>query len=294
MIAPNEDVIVGTPHASVAVAAPGGGTPAGLQPRSPPGGQNVKVGGVTSTVQVKTCVQVDVFPQPSVAVYVRVWDLRHPLTVIVPNDDVIVGVPHASVAVAAPGAGTPAGLQPRSPPGGQNVKVGGVTSTIQVKSCVQVDVLPQPSVAIYVLVCDLRQPFTVIVPNDDVIVGVPHASVAVAAPGAGTPAGLQPRSPPGGQNVNAGGVTSTVQVKTCVQVDVFPQPSVAVYVRVWDLIHPVTVIEPNEDVIVGVPHASVAVAAPGAGTPAGLQPRSPPGGQNVKVGGVTSTVQVKS
>ena len=294
MIVPKEDVIVGVPHASVAVAAPGGGTPAGLQPRSPPGGQNVKVGGVTSTVQVKTCVQVDVFPQPSVAVYVRVWDLRHPLTVIVPNDDVIVGVPHASVAVAAPGAGTPAGLQPRSPPGGQNVKVGGVTSTIQVKSCVQVDVLPQPSVAIYVLVCDLRQPFTVIVPNDDVIVGVPHASVAVAAPGAGTPAGLQPRSPPGGQNVNAGGVTSTVQVKTCVQVDVFPQPSVAVYVRVWDLIHPVTVIEPNEDVIVGVPHASVAVAAPGAGTPAGLQPRSPPGGQNVKVGGVTSTVQVKS
>ena len=68
MIAPNEDVIVGTPHASVAVAAPGGGPPAGLQPRSPPGGQNVIVGGVTSTVQVKTCVHVDVLPQPSVAV----------------------------------------------------------------------------------------------------------------------------------------------------------------------------------------------------------------------------------
>ena len=129
-----------------------------------------------------------------------------------PNDDVIVGVPHASVAVAAPGAGTPAGLQPKSPPGGQNVIVGGVTSNVQVKSCVQVEVLPQPSVAVYVRVWDLKQPFTVIAPNEDVIVGVPHASVAVAAPGAGTPAGLQPRSPPGGQNVQFCGVTATAHV----------------------------------------------------------------------------------
>ena len=74
---------------------------------------------------------------------------------IAPKDDVIEGVPQASVAVAVPGAGTPAGLQPRSPPGGQNVIVGGVTSTVQVKSCVHVDVLPQPSVAVYVRVCDL-------------------------------------------------------------------------------------------------------------------------------------------
>ena len=141
-------MIDGGPHSSTAIAGAGGGTLAGLQPKSPPGGQNVKVGGVTSTVQVKSCVHVDVLPQPSVAVYVRVCDLRQPVTVIVPKEDVIVGVPHASVAVAAPGAGTPAGLQPRSPPGGQNVKVGGVTSTVQVKSCVHVEVLPQPSVAV--------------------------------------------------------------------------------------------------------------------------------------------------
>ena len=294
MIVPKEDVIVGVPHASVAVAAPGGGTPAGLQPRSPPGGQNVKVGGVTSTIQVKSCVQVDVLPQPSVAIYVLVCDLRQPFTVIVPNDDVIVGVPHASVAVAAPGAGTPAGLQPRSPPGGQNVNAGGVTSTVQVKTCVQVDVFPQPSVAVYVRVWDLRHPLTVIVPSDDVIVGVPQASVAVAAPGAGTPAGLQPKSPPGGQNVNVGGVTSTIQVKTCVHVDVLPQPSVAVYVRVCERVHPVTVILPSDDVMVGVPHASVAVAVPAAGTPAGLHPKSPPAGQKVNVGGVVSDIQVKS
>ena len=65
---PSEDVIVGTPHASVAVADPGAGTPTGLQPRSDPTGQKVIVGGVTSTVHVKTCAQVAVLPQASVAV----------------------------------------------------------------------------------------------------------------------------------------------------------------------------------------------------------------------------------
>ena len=60
------------------------------------------------------------------------------------------------------------------------------------------------------------------------MVGVPQASVAVAAPGAGMPVGLHPRSDPGGQNVNTGGVTSKVQVNTCVQVAVLLHPSVAV------------------------------------------------------------------
>jgi hypothetical protein len=67
---------------------------------------------------------------------------------MVPSEDVMVGVPQASVAVAAPGAGTPAGLQPRSLPSGQDVKVGGVTSAVQVKTCVQVAVLLHPSVAV--------------------------------------------------------------------------------------------------------------------------------------------------
>ena len=73
-----------------------------------------------------------------------------------------------------------------------------------------------------------KQPSEVIDPSADVMVGVPQASVAVAAPGAGTLPGLQPRLLPGGQNVNVGGVTSAVQVNTCVQVAVLPQASVAV------------------------------------------------------------------
>ena len=67
-MAPREDVIVGAPHASVAVALPGAGTPAGLHPRSAFGGQKVKTGGVTSIVHVNTCVHVAVLPHPSVAV----------------------------------------------------------------------------------------------------------------------------------------------------------------------------------------------------------------------------------
>ena len=65
-------------------------------------------------------------------------------------------------------------------------------------------------------------------PVAEVIVGTPHTSVAVAAPGPGTPVGLHPKFAPGGQNVNTGGIKSTVQVNTCVQVDVLPHPSVAV------------------------------------------------------------------
>ena len=106
--------------------------------------------------------------------------------------------------------------------------VGGVTSTVQVKTWVHVDVLPHASVAVYVLVCERVHPLVVIPPRDDVIVGDPQASVAVAAPGAGTPAGLQPRSDPTGQKVMTGGVTSSVQVNTCVHVAVFPHASVAV------------------------------------------------------------------
>jgi hypothetical protein len=64
--------------------------------------------------------------------------------------------------------------------------------------------------------------------RNDVMVGVPQASVATATPGAGISVGLHPRSDPGGQKVKVGGVISTVQVNTCSHVDVFPHPSVAV------------------------------------------------------------------
>ena len=72
---------------------------------------------------------------------------------------------------------------------------GGVRSSVQVTVLVSVAVLPQPSVATHVLVCDLLHDVLTILPSLEVTVGVPHASVAVAEPSAALIAagvGLQP------------------------------------------------------------------------------------------------------
>jgi hypothetical protein len=66
-------------------------------------------------------------------------------------------------------------------------------------------------------------PLEPIVPFEQVTVGVPHASVAEGAVTllqAGT-VGLHPRSVPGLQFVNEGGVVSSVHVQVLVQVDEF-------------------------------------------------------------------------
>ena len=75
------------------------------------------------------------------------------------------------------------------------VITGAVISAVHVTVLVSVAVLPQPSIAINVLVCDLEQPVDVIGPSLDDTVGVPQASVAVALPSAALIAaaeGLQP------------------------------------------------------------------------------------------------------
>lgn len=199
-----------------------------------------------------------------------------------PRAEVIVGVPQASVATAAPGAGTPVGLQPRLLPGGQKVNTGGVTSTVQVNVCVQVELLPQASVAVYVLVCERWQPLEVIEPSAEVMVGTPQSSVAEAAPGPGTPVGLQPKSLPGGQKVNTGGVESIVQLKVLVQVLVSPQAS-AVMVMTRVRVQPFTIIGPSLQVIfVTGPHSLFAKICPPncafwmlaqVGSNVGLQPK---------------------
>lgn len=118
------------------------------------------------------------------------------------------------------------------------------------------------------------QPTTLTEANELVIVLVLQPSVAVARPGAGTELGLQPKFRPDGQKVNVGTAVSAIQVNTCVHVAVFPHASVAVYVRVWVREQPLVLTVPNELVIVLAPQPSVAVAAPGAGTALGLQPKS--------------------
>ena len=78
-------------------------------------------------------------------------------------------LPQASVAAAAAAAGTPVGLQPRFRLGGQTTNTGGVTSSVHVNVCVHISVLRQPSVAVYVLVCEREHPLDVIEPSDEVM-----------------------------------------------------------------------------------------------------------------------------
>ena len=72
-----------------------------------------------------------------------------------PSVDVTVGVPHASVAEAVPSAPSIVavdGLQPRASALPFATRVGAVKSSIQLAVLDVVEVLPQPSIAVHVLV----------------------------------------------------------------------------------------------------------------------------------------------
>src|SRR6266496_2023741 len=309
---PVTDVTVGVLQASVAIAEPRAASIAadvGLQPRLPFAGVPVAVivGAVTSTVHVAVLDAVAVLPHTSVAVHVLVCERAHPLLITSPVDEVSVEVLQASVAVAEPRAASIAadvGLHPRAPFAGVPVAiiVGAVTSTVHVAVLDAVDVLPQASVAVNVLVCEREHPLLITSPVTDVTVGVLQASDAVAEPRAASIAadvGLQPRLPLAGVPVAVivGAVTSTVHVAVLDAVAVLPHASVAMNVLVCEREHPLLETAPSDNVTVGVPQASVAVADPNAASIAaevGLHPRAPFAGVPVAVivGAVTSTVHV--
>jgi hypothetical protein len=99
-------------------------------------------------------------PQPSVAVHTSVRVHTQPTFEGVPWATVTVGVPQLSVAVASPAeASGTVGLHPRSRSGGHTVNTGFSVSTVQVIVRVQLAVLPQPSVAVYVSTLVHTQPF---------------------------------------------------------------------------------------------------------------------------------------
>jgi len=123
----------------------------------------VIVGAVKSSVHVAVRDVVAVLPQASVAVNVLVCEREHPLLCTPPVLEVTVGVPQASVALAAPRAASIAaelGLQPKTPFVGVPVAVitGAVISNVHVAVRDVVAVLPQASVAVNVLVCERKQP----------------------------------------------------------------------------------------------------------------------------------------
>jgi hypothetical protein len=298
------DVIVGVPQASVAVAVPRAPfivAVDGLHPSASVLPVAVSVGGVISKVHVAVLDVVDVLPQPSIAVHVLVCVLLHPLLTTPPSVDVTVGVPQASVAVAVPRAPSIVavdGLHPNASALPVAVSVGGVISKVHVAVLDMVEVLPQSSVAVHVLVCALLHPLLTTLPSVDVIVGVPQASVAVAVPSAPfivAVDGLHPSASALPVAVSVGDVISKVQVEVLDMVEVLPQPSVAVHVLVCVLLHPLLTTLPSVDVTVGVPQASVAVAVPRAPSIVaveGLHPSASTSPVAVSVGAVTSSVHV--
>ena len=193
----------------------------------------------------------------------------------------IVTAPHASVAVAVPNAAVisdAVGLHPSVNVVPVALILGGVRSAVHETVLEIVDVLPQPSVAVKVLVCEAIQPIVEIGPSDDVIVGVPHPSVAVAVANAVlivAVEGLHPNVTPAYDPVNTGPLTSITHVTLRDMVEVLPHASVAVNVLTCVRLQPVVLIPPSTEVIVGVEQISVAVAEPNAASIVpddGLQP----------------------
>ena len=197
-----------------------------------------------------------------------------------PSVNVTIGVPQAAVAVAEPSAALISeaeGLQP-SVPVGDTIIVGGLGALVHVTVLEVVAVLPQPSTAVNVLVCEALQEDVVIVPSVTVMVGVPQASEAVAEPRPALiseAAGLHPRDVAVPFAVIVGGVTSLVHVTVLEVVAVLPQASTAVNVLVCDEEQLLLCTEPSANVIVGEPQPSVADAEPRAlviSLAVGLQP----------------------
>src|SRR6266487_2492117 len=213
----------------------------------------------------------------------------------------MVGVPQASVAVAVPNAPFIAavdGLHPSSSAPPVAVSVGAVISNVHVAVRDVVDVLPQPSIAVHVLVCERAHPLVTTAPSVEVMVGVPQASVAVAVPNAPfivAVDGLRRISSAPPVAVSVGAVISNVHVAVREVEDVLPQASVAIHVLVCERPQPLLCTAPSVEVTVGVPHASVADAVPNAPFIAavdGLHPRASALPVAVSVGAVTSNVHV--
>ena len=250
-------------HASVADAVPNAALifPAeGLHPRSSVVPPVVNAGGVTSAIHVTVLDDVDVLPQPSLAIKLLVCERLHPLLCTLPSVAAIVTGPHASVAVAFPSASLisdAAGLHPSVRVVPVVVNTGGVSSSIHVTVLVAVIILPQPSFAIKVLVCERLHPLLVTEPSLCVTVVGPHASVAVAVPKASLISeadGLHPSVSVVPPTVPVGGVTSWIHITVLDIVAVLLHPSFAVNVLVCVRLHPLLTTTPSLNVTVGAPH----------------------------------------
>src|SRR5688500_762078 len=298
-----EDTVV-TPQASVAVEVPRAlliSLAAGLHPSVVVVPPVVSTGAVRSAVHVTVLDAVEVLPQKSLAVNVLVCERLHPLLVTLPSLEDTVGTPHASVAVAVPSAlliSLAAGIHPSVVVVPPVVSTGAVTSAVHVTVLDAIEVLPQKSLAVNVLVCERLHPLLLTGPSLEDTVGVPQASVAVAVPSAlliSLATGLHPRVVVVPPVVSTGAVTSAVQVTVLDAVEVLPQKALAANVLGGVRLHPLLVTLPSLEDTVGTPQASVAVAVPSAlliSLAAGLHPSVVVVPPVVNTGAVRSAVHV--
>ena len=244
---------------------------------------------------------VAVLPQASIAVNVLTCERSQPLLVTVPSLDDTVGTPHASDADAVPSAAfisAADGLHPSVVVVPPVVITGAVMSAIHVIVLTAVAVLPQPSIAVHVLVCEALHVVVDIAPSIAVIVVVLQPSVAVAEPRAASISeeeGLQPRVVVVPLAVMDGPLRSRIHVTVVEAVAELPQPSEAENVLVCEALHEVVVIGPSETITAGVLHAAVAVAEPRAAVISeadGLQPSVATAPVIIIVGGLGTLVHV--
>ena len=282
----SEKVIVGVLQASVAVAFPNAAFIAGpfweaLHNKLFPVSSGAINGTAKSSVHVTVLDVLAVLPQASTIVHDLVCERLHPVLDIDPSVWVTVGVLQASVDVALPNAASIAAAEGLHP--GVNVVplavIETILSKVQLTVLETVDVLPQPSLAVNVLVCVRPQPLLCNGPSAEVSVTGPQASLAVAEPKAALmsdAAGLHASARDVPVAFIVGGVRSEVHVTVLETEEVLPQASVAINVLVCDAVHELIDILPSEDVMVGKPHPSVAVAFANAALTAddvGLHPK---------------------
>ena len=128
-------------------------------------------------------------------------------------------------------------------------------------------VFPHASIAVKVLVCDLLQ-VPLIPPSEELIVGVPQASLAVAVPNAASispPVGLHPSDRVVPLAVITGTSESIVQVTVLLtSIAILPQASVTLNVLVWESKHGSPLTTPSFEEGVPTVQLSVAVAVPNA------------------------------
>ena len=145
-------------QAAVAVAEPRAAVISeaeGLQPRVTEAGVIIIVGGLGALSHVTVLEIVALLPQPSTAVNILVCEEEQLLVDTAPSVNVIVAMLQPSVADAEPSAAVISeakGLQPSGTTTYDPVNVGGIRSLIQVTVLEVVDVLPQPSTAVNILV----------------------------------------------------------------------------------------------------------------------------------------------